>query len=202
MKKLIIEILILIALTVTLTILYISNRKLKADLVEQQSNVEALLTASTQRDEENRMLRLNINQLKNCNDSISNKLLSTIKKLKIKEKDLAQLSYRLSTLKKSDTIHVRDTIFKDPNLNIDTTFGDEWVIYELGLKYPNEISINPTIKLENSIIVKETKVTVGPRKKFFLARWFQKKKKVMEVIVVENNPYVVDSVSRFIDIIK
>lgn len=202
MKKLVIEILILIFLITTSIILYNSNRKLKADLIEQQSNVEALLTASTQREEENRVLRLSINQLKNSNDSISNKLLLTIKQLNIKEKNIEQLNYRLSTIKKTDTLYIRDTLFLDPSLNIDTTFGDEWMIYELGLKYPNEISINPTIKLENTIIVKESKTTVNPRKKFFLARWFQKKKKVREVIVIENNPYVIDSVSRFIEIIK
>ena len=202
MKKLIIEVLILIFLLVASITLYNSNRKLKADLIEQQSNVEALLSASTQREEENRILKLSINQLKTSNDSISNKLLATIKNLKIKEKDIDQLNYRLSTINKVDTLYIRDTIFKDPSFHIDTTFGDEWMVYELGLKYPNEISINPTIKLENTIIVKETKTTVKPRKKFFLARWFQKKKVVREVVVIENNPYVIDSVSRFIEIIK
>lgn len=202
MRRVIIEIVLILILVCAGITLYISNRKLKADLIEQQSNVEALLTASTQREEENRVLRLSINQLKNSNDSISNKLLLTIKQLNIKEKNIEQLNYRLSTIKKTDTLYIRDTLFLDPYLNIDTTFGDEWMIYELGLKYPNEISINPTIKLENTIIVKETKTTVNPRKKFFLARWFQKKKKVREVIVIENNPYVIDSVSRFIEIIK
>ncbi len=202
MNKTIVIIITFLLSLATLTYLYNSNRKLKAELIEQQSNVEALLSASTQREEENRMLKLSINQLKASNDSISNKLLQSIKKLKIKEKDIEQLNYRLSTIKKTDTLYIRDTLFLDPYLNIDTTFGDEWMIYELGLKYPNEISINPTIKLENTIIVKETKTTVNPRKKFFLARWFQKKKKVREVIVIENNPYVIDSVSRFIEIIK
>ena len=202
MNKTIVIIITFLLSLATLTYLYNSNRKLKAELIEQQSNVEALLTASTQREEENRMLKLSINQLKTSNDSISNKLLQSIKKLKIKEKDIEQLNYRLSTIKKTDTLYIRDTLFLDPSLNIDTTFGDEWMIYELGLKYPNEISINPTIKLENTIIVKETKTTVNPRKKFFLARWFQKKKKVREVLVIENNPYVIDSVSRFIEVIK
>lgn len=202
MNKTIVIIITFLLSLATLTYLYNSNRKLKAELIEQQSNVEALLTASTQREEENRMLKLSINQLKTSNDSISNKLLQSIKKLKIKEKDIEQLNYRLSTIKKTDTLYIRDTLFLDPSLNIDTTFGDEWMIYELGLKYPNEISINPTIKLENTIIVKETKTTVNPRKKFFLSRWFQKKKKIREVIVIENNPYVIDSVSRFIEVIK
>ena len=143
-KTIVIIVIFLLSLT-TLTYLYNSNRKLKAELIEQQSNVEALLSASTQREEENRILKLSINQLKTSNDSISNKLLQSIKKLKIKEKDIEQLNYRLSTIKKTDTLYIRDTLFLDPSLNIDTTFGDEWMIYELGLKYPNEISINPTI---------------------------------------------------------
>ena len=46
------------------------------------------------------------------------------------------------------------------------------------------------------------KETVNPPKKFFLFRWFQKKHKIIQVDVIEKNPYVQNEVSRYIEIVR
>ena len=46
------------------------------------------------------------------------------------------------------------------------------------------------------------KQTVNPPKKFFIARWFQKKHNVLQVEVVEKNPYMDDQKSKYVEIVK
>lgn len=103
------------------------------------------------------------------------------KELKIKDKDLKQMQYLLSEATKKDTIVFRDTLFREPTLDIDTIIGDKWYSIRLGLKYPNLITTNPTFISEKYIIVNKKKETINPPKKFFLFRWFQRKHWVMEV---------------------
>lgn len=52
------------------------------------------------------------------------------------------------------------------------------------------------------IIVGYRKEIIDPPKKCFIARWFQKKHKVVEVNVVEKNPYIENKQQRFIEIVK
>ena len=147
-------------------------------------------------------LQLTVDQLKYFNDSVLEQLNATRKELKIKDKNLKALQSVSSKFSKTDTIHHRDTLFKEPSLNLDTVVGDNWYTLRLGLKYPSMIAVKPEFKSEKHIIVSSKKETVNPPKKFFLFRWFQKKHLVLHVDVVEKNPYVDGETSRYVEIIK
>ena len=123
------------------------------------------------------------------------------KELKVKDRDLKQMQYLLSEIKKTDTIRFRDTIFINKEVKIDTLLGDDWYNIRLGLHYPNLISITPTIKSEKYIIVGSRKETINPPKKCVIGRWFQRKHRVLEVEVIEKNPFIENKQQRFIEII-
>ena len=152
--------------------------------------------------EKNIALQLTVDQLGYFKDSVLQELDNTRKELKIKDKNLKALQAVKSGFTKRDTITLRDTLFKEPTLAIDTLIGDKWYNVRLGLKYPSMIAIQPYFKSEKHIVVSSKKETVNPPKKFFLFRWFQRKHKVIHIDVVEKNPYVDDETSRYVEIIK
>lgn len=143
-----------------------------------------------------------ISELKNSKDSINRKLLSVKKELKIKDREIERLGYLLSTAKKGDTLFVKDTIFRE-DVKLDTLLqNDEWYKCNIKLEYPNKIFINPEFKSEKYIIASTEKIFVGERKKCFIARLFQKRQTVVDVSVIEKNPYITNEKERFIKIIK
>lgn len=150
----------------------------------------------------NSALQLTVSQLDYFKDSILVELNDTRKELGIKDKNLKALQSVSSRFSRRDTITLRDTLFKEPSLAVDTVLGDEWYNVRLGLKYPSMIAIQPEFKSEKHIIVSSKKETVNPPKKFFLFRWFQKKMTVVHIDVVEKNPYVNSESSRYVEIIK
>lgn len=146
--------------------------------------------------------QLTVEQMKYYQDSILRELDSTRKALKIKDKNLNAVQYVESIFTKTDTLILKDTLFREPQLAIDTTFQDEWYSIKLGLRYPSTIAVSPDFKSVKHIIVHTKKETVNPPKKFFLFRWFQKKHTVLQVDVVEKNPYVHGETSKYVEIIK
>lgn len=166
------------------------------------ANVKAYSELWSTVDKQNAAFQLTINQLKNYQDSIIRKLDDTRKELKIKDKNVQSLHYITSTITKTDTILLKDTIFKEPSFKLDSIIGDQWYQVELGLEYPSQIRIKPSFKSEKHIIVSKKRETVNPPKKFFLLRWFQKKHTVLKVDVVERNPYIQDNDNRYIEVIK
>ena len=146
--------------------------------------------------------KFTIDQINYLNDSLITKMNEVRKELKIKDKDLKQMQYLLSTAQKTDTIVFRDTLFRDRNLQIDTLLGDSWYNIKLGLSYPNLITTTPTFKSEKYIVTSTRKETIKPPKKCAIARWFQKKHKVVEVIIHEKNPYITNKEERFIEIVE
>lgn len=70
------------------------------------------------------------------------------------------------------------------------------------MEFPNTIIVHPEFTSEKYIVTHSRKETINPPKKFFLFRWFQKKHRVVEVVVIENSPYVSDKQQKFIEIIK
>ena len=145
---------------------------------------------------------MTISQLESYKDSVFMELDKTRKELKIKDKSLKSLQHVTSSFSKTDTIILRDTLFKEPSFALDTIIGDEWYRLELGLRHPSMVAVKPQFKSEKHIIVSSKKETVNPPKKFFLFRWFQRKHHVLNVDVVEKNPYIQDANSRFIEVIK
>ena len=167
-----------------------------------EANVKAYSNELSGAKDKNTALRLTVDQLKYFSDSILVALDNTRKELKIKDKNLKALQAVSSGFTKRDTITLRDTLFRDPSIAIDTVIGDKWYNVRLGLKYPSMVAVKPYFKSEKHIIVSSKKETVNPPKKFFLLRWFQRKHIVLHIDVVEKNPYVENESSRYVEILK
>lgn len=181
--------------------LYNRNQDLKERISVSMSNQKAFIAENSSLKNESRAFKFTIEQLNYYNDSILQKMNEVRKELSIKDKNLKQMQYLLSEATKKDTIVFRDTLFREPSLNIDTLIGDKWYNIRLGLKYPNLITTNPTFISEKYIIVNKKKETINPPKKFFLFRWFQRKHWVMEVNIKEKNPYIKEIDNKFVEII-
>ena len=150
----------------------------------------------------NRGFKLTIDQLQYFNDSILRELNETREALKVKDSKLKSLQYLSSTFIKHDTLIIKDTLFKDPQIQVDTVLSDEWYSIRIGLKYPSTIIVNPMFRSIKHIVVSSRRETVNPPKKFFLFRWFQKKHTILNIDVIEKNPYMKEQNSRYIEIIK
>ena len=182
--------------------LYTNNQKLKEEISISMSNQKAFIAENSSLKEENRVFKFTIEQLNHYNDSILQKMNEVRKELKIKDKDLKQMQYLLSEAQKKDTIVFRDTLFRESTLKIDTLLGDRWYQMKLGLRYPSTIITEPKFVSEKYVIIDYKKETINPPKECAIARWFQKKHKVIEVEVVEKNPYIENKQQRFIEIVK
>lgn len=193
---------LLVSLAVGSYILYNKNQSLKEELSISISNEKAFIAENCSLKEENRVFKFTIEQLNYYNDSILQKMNDVRKELKIKDKDLKQIQYLLSEAAKKDTIVFRDILFREPTLDIDTLVGDKWYQMKLGLKYPSTITTDPKFVSEKYIMVDYKKETINPPKKCWLLRLFQKKHKVVEVNVVEKNPYIENKQQRFIEIVE
>jgi len=167
-----------------------------------EANVKAYSMSLSKEGEKNIALQLTVDQLGYFKDSILQELDNTRKELKVKDKNLKALQSVSSSFSKSDTIILKDTLFKEVSLDVDTVLGDKWYNVRLGLKYPSMIAVKPYFKSEKHIVVFSKKETVNPPKKFFLFKWFQKKHLVVNVEVVEKNPHVDNQSSRYVEIIK
>ena len=184
---------------------YIQHKKVKSLNIElsiSKSNEKAFIEENNELKDRNLAFKFTIDQINYLNDSLITKMNEVRKELKIKDKDLKQMQYLLSTAQKTDTIVFRDTLFRDRNLQIDTLLGDGWYNIKLGLSYPNLITTTPTFKSEKYIVTSTRKETIKPPKKCAIARWFQKKHKVVEVIIHEKNPYITNKETRFIEIVE
>lgn len=186
------------ALCITLKSKSSIEKKYKEAVENVKSYSEQFSTATNK----NRALKLTIEQLNYSNDSILQELNASRKELKVKDSKLQSMQYVASSFTKADTIVLRDTIFKDTKMDIDTLVSDEWYSVKVGLKYPSTIAVSPEFKSVKNIIVSAKKETVDPPKKFFLFRWFQKKHYVLNIDVVEKNPYVQNQVNRYVEIVK
>lgn len=178
------------------------RQDLKKEVCTLRNNQKAFIAENSSLKDESRAFKFTIEQLNYYNDSILQKMNNVRKELSIKDKNLKQMQYLLSEATKKDTIVFRDTLFREPTLDIDTLIGDKWYNIRLGLKYPNLITTNPTFISEKYIIVNKKKETINPPKKFFLFRWFQRKHWVMEVHIKEKNPYIKEVNNKFVEIIE
>ena len=179
-----------------------NNQKLKEEISISMSNQKAFIAENSSLKEENRVFKFTVEQLNHYNDSILQKMNEVRKELKIKDRDLKQMQYLLSEAQKKDTTVLRDTLFREPTLKIDTLLGNRWYQMKLGLRYPSTIITEPKFVSEKYVIVSYKKETINPPKKCFIARWFQKKQQVIEVNVVEKNPYIENKKSKFTEVIK
>lgn len=193
---------LLVLLAIGSCVLYNKNQDLKEELSISISNEKAFIAENSSLKNENRVFKFTVEQLNYYNGSILQKMNDVRKELKIKDDNLKQMQYLLSEATKKDTIVFRDTLFREPTLDIDTLVGDKWYQMKLGLKYPSTITTDPKFVSEKYIMMDYKKETINPPKKCWLLRLFQKKHKVVEVNVVEKNPYIENKQQRFIEIVE
>lgn len=194
--------LIISALIAGISYLYTENLRLNHEYKIAAENIKAYDAQLSGLEGDNRVLKLTVEQLNYFNDSIIKKIKEAQKELNIKDSKLKQAQYELSFASRKDTILLKDTIFSSTFTSLDTIMGDKWFSNRIQLSYPNLISSSVSFKSEKFCFVQLRKETIKPPKKFFLARWFQKKHYVSIVTIKENNPYIEIKNSRFIQIIE
>lgn len=193
---------IILLLSIFISIIIGRNKSIKNQLNISISNEKAFIAENSLLKENNRVFQFTIEQLSYFNDSILIKMDEVRKELKIKDKNLKQVQYSLSEIKKKDTISFIDTIFRDTTLNIDTLLKEEWYELNVNLSYPNSIIVTPKFISEKYVVISNKKETIKPPKKSKFLRMFQKKHKITEVEVVEKSPYIETKKQRFVEIIK
>lgn len=146
-----------------------------------------------------------IDQLNHSNDSLVNKINDIRKQVKVKDKQISELQYFASVNSKRDTIYLKehsiDTIFQ-AGVAIDTLIGDSWSQLAIRAEYPNILDVDYSFKNETLVVMHDSRVTVDPPKKCWFARLFQKKQTIVEIDVVQENPYCVNKEQKFIQIVK
>lgn len=192
----------ILILSIIITFLSVNNKKLNNKYKVSIENIKAYDAQLSGLEDNNRVLKLTVEQLNYFNDSIIKKIKEAQKELNIKDSKLKQAQYELSFASRKDTILLKDTIFSSTFTSLDTIMGDKWFSNRIQLSYPNLISSSVSFKSEKFCFVQLRKETIKPPKKFFLARWFQKKHYVSIVTIKENNPYIEIKNSRFIQIIE
>lgn len=188
-------------LAVSLLITKHNNNELRESLYKELTNIEAYEAENSRLTDEAIVFKRTIDDLKYGNDSLNNHIYELSKQVKARDREIERLEYLSSTIGKTDTLMLRDTIFRE-HAEVDTLIGDEWYSVRLHLGYPSTIVVSPEFKSEKVLVTHTTKEYVGKPKKFFLCRWFQRKHEVTRVEVVEESPYVREENKRIIEIVK
>lgn len=201
MRKIILKTLSYAILALTIFFMWQRINSLNTDLDNAVNNEKAFAAENSGLKESNRVFKLSITQLEYYNDSLMAKMWEVANENGIKDKKIKALQYQLEHFSKRDTIILRDTIFKDPGFVLDTCIIDKWNKSCLHLEYPGTIALNNEYNNEKYITLSSHKEPVKPRK-WFLPRWFTRKHIVVEVLVVDENPYVTTPQQRYIEIIN
>lgn len=145
--------------------------------------------------------QITASQLNASKDSVIRKLNDIRKQLGIKDKQIKELQQIVSENNKRDTIFVSDTIFRE-GVAIDTCVTDKWSTLRLHAQYPNIFDVNYSFKNTTDVLIHNSRVTVDPPKKCWIGRLFQKKQNVVEVNVLQENPYCENKSQKFLKIIE
>lgn len=175
--------------------------KLSEKVSDLTINLKAYEDENSSLSTSNMAFRYTIDQYKSSRDSVISRIRDVQKELDIRNSELKEARYLLSVAVRSDTISLRDTIFRDNFTGIDTLVGDQWFSVNIGLKYPGSISVSPKFTSELYLLSGTRRETVNERRKFFLWRLFQKKHTVLTINIKDYNPYVEIKKSKFIEII-
>lgn len=200
MKQIIVKI-ILIILTILLIIgLFHRISVLNNQLSNSINNEKAYAAENSKLKDKNLVYELSIEQMEYFQDSLMLQMKQIANENGVKDKNIRNLQYQLEHFYKVDTIILRDTIFKNKIFRLDTCLIDEWNKTCLSLSYPGNIGISNSYKNEKYLIVNSKRENIKPYK-CFLGRWFGKKHTVLEIDVIDKNPYVETERQRFIEII-
>ena len=146
-----------------------------------------------------------MDQLKHSKDSLINRINEIRKQVNAKDKQISELQYFASQTNKRDTIYLTDPALKDTIFQIgvalDTLIGDDWSQVAIRAEYPNFLDVDYSFKNETLVVMHNSRVTVDPPKKCWLARLFQKKQTIVEIDVVQENPYCINKEQKFIKIV-
>lgn len=187
---------LVIVLLLVGSIFKISN--LNKEIKTYDNNFKALNLELDKSKEDAMAYRFNAEQLEYLNDSIIIELNNIRKELKIKDKELKQLQNIKTEVYIKDSVFVRDTIFKDSFVKLDTVLTNTWYNTQVILEYPNKIKLNMMYRSDISVIASSKKEIIGTPKKCWLGRVFQKKHKVIRVDVRDANPYSEIKENKFI----
>lgn len=200
MKQIIIKI-VLVILTILLIIgLFHRISVLNNQLSNSINNEKAYAAENSKLKDKNLVYELSIEQMEYFQDSLMLQMKQIANENGVKDKNIRNLQYQLEHFYKVDTIILRDTIFKNKIFRLDTCLIDEWNKTCLSLSYPGNIGISNSYKNEKYLIVNSKRENIKPYK-CFLGRWFGKKHTVLEIDVIDKNPYVETERQRFIEII-
>lgn len=201
MKKYIIIFLTALVMASLLCYFISDYRKLRSRYSDARNNIKAYEQLYDSTVNQNRRFELTIDELNYSRDSIVQELNKVRKENKILDKKVKSLSYVSSVVEIHDTLKLRDTLRIYEGTSIDTAFTSPWYNIDFHLAYPDTLSIGVSIPSEKYIIASLNRETIDPPKKCFLARLFQKKHTVVDVEVIEKNPYIRTNQSRFIEVV-
>lgn len=192
---------IVIALGITIDLQHKRIVNLNKDLIVATTNIKAYEYENSELQNKAIQFEYTIDQLNYSKDSLIQRINQIRSQLKIKDKTIIELQYLLSENQKKDTLLLKDTIFvKD--FVLDTLVQDDWSKFALHAEYPNYIDVDYGFLNETAVVFHESKVTVDPPKKCWLFRLFQKKHIVLEIDVLQENPYCTNRENKFVKIIK
>lgn len=190
-KYLIIVILILVIALMSMGIII---SKLSNSLDIANNNIKSLQNNKIE-------LLQTVSQLKADTTKIGKEFNRILDSLDIKPKKVVEYKYLKSKSNKVDTIRLVDTIFVE-DFCLDTLISkDNWYSLRVNLNYPGDIVINPSFISEKYIISHKKRETVNPPRKFFLFRWFQKKHTIIEIDIIEKNPYIKTEDYKYVEIL-
>lgn len=176
-------------------------KQLNTELLISTNNNKAYEAEKDSLNKKTLQFQYTIDQLNYSNDSLIQKINSVRKQLKLKDKEISELQYFASQTTKRDSIIVHDSIFVK-GVALDTLIEDYWSRLAIHAEYPNRLDVESSFRNETTVVLHTSRVTIDPPKKCKLLRWFQKKQDVVEVDVVQENPYCIDKERKFVKIIK
>ena len=206
--KYIVKTLVVVAI-LALIIIGVRRCKSAEDKLEgYETNWIALSNENNKNAKSSKLYEFKLSQLKYINDSLMNKMDSVRKSLNIKDKNLKGLGYIKSTVRIHDTVLVNRIRDGDKTISIDTTINKKW--YQIQLDYrgskcnecKDTLIVSPKVTSEKYVVISTQKEYVDTPKKFWIQRIFQKKDEVIDVKVVETNPYIYSNENRFVKVIK
>ena len=167
----------------------VENNKLKENIKVYDNNFKALNLENSELKDKIVAYKFDVEQLEILNDSIIKDLNNTRKELGIRDKQLKQMQNIKTEIITKDSVFIKDTIFRDSFVKLDTTLTNKWYDIKVELQYPNRIDISSTYRTDLSVFAYSSKEILGTKKKCAIGRWFQKKTKVIRVEVKDGNPY-------------
>ena len=204
----VIRVLVVVAI-LALIIIGVRRCKSAEDKLEgYETNWIALSNENNKNAKSSKLYEFKLSQLKYINDSLMNAMDSVRKSLNIKDKNTKGLGYVKSTILIHDTVLVNRIRDGDNSISIDTTINKKW--YQIQLDYrgskcnecKDTLIVSPKVTSEKYVVISTQKEYVDTPRKFWIQRIFQKKDEVIDVKVVETNPYIYSNENRFVKVIK